>query len=67
VPTALHPWVSVPTRIAALEDRDPAHLTHREIDAAMRLAPASVEIRWVPTDGARIDAFVGVWVLPGTP
>lgn len=53
--------------IAALGDRDPAHLTHREIDAAMRLAPAGVEIRWVATDGASIDAFDGLWVLPGTP
>jgi CTP synthase (UTP-ammonia lyase) len=57
----------VPTKIAALGDRDTAYLTHREVDAAMRLAPADIEIRWLPTDGARIDAFDGVWVLPGTP
>jgi CTP synthase (UTP-ammonia lyase) len=55
------------TTIAALGDRDPAYLTHREIDAAMCLVPDGVEIRWLPTEGARIDAFDGVWVLPGTP
>lgn len=58
------------TTIAALGDRDPAHLTHREIDAAMRLAPAGVEIRWVATDAEEardISAFDGLWVLPGTP
>jgi CTP synthase (UTP-ammonia lyase) len=58
----------VPIVIAALGDRDPAQFTHQEIDAAMRLAPTGVEIRWVPTtSGARIDAFDGLWVLPGTP
>ena len=30
---------------AALGDRDPAYLTHREIDAALPLAPAGVEAR----------------------
>jgi CTP synthase (UTP-ammonia lyase) len=53
--------------IAALGDRDLAYLTHREIDAAIALAPPDVEIRWLPTEGARIDAFDAVWVLPGTP
>jgi CTP synthase (UTP-ammonia lyase) len=57
----------VTTTIGALGDRDPTYLTHREIDAAMALAPPGVEIRWLPTEGARIDAFDGVWVLPGTP
>lgn len=56
--------------IAALGDRDPALYTHREIDAAMRLVPDGVELRWVATDGEearRIDSFDGLWVLPGTP
>ena len=53
--------------IAALGDRNPSKLTHREIDAAMELAPPGVEISWVPTPGARIDDFDGVWVVPGTP
>jgi len=50
--------------IAALGDRDPAYLTHREIDATIALAP---EIRWVGTDGADIEGYDGLWVLPGTP
>jgi CTP synthase (UTP-ammonia lyase) len=53
--------------IAALGDRDVSFLTHREIDAAIALEP---RIRWVGTDSseaARIDAFDGLWVLPGTP
>jgi CTP synthase (UTP-ammonia lyase) len=56
--------------IAALGDRDPAYLTHREIDAAIALAPPGTAIRWVATDSGdvqRIDAFDGLWVLPGTP
>ena len=56
--------------IAALGDRDPAYLTHREIDAALPLAPAGVEARWVATDSEearRIDSFDALWVLPGTP
>jgi CTP synthase (UTP-ammonia lyase) len=55
------------TAIAALGDRDVSFLTHREIDAAIALEP---RIRWVATDGGdvdRIDAFDGLWVLPGTP
>jgi CTP synthase (UTP-ammonia lyase) len=55
------------TVIAALGDRTVSFLTHREIDAAIALEP---RIRWVATDGAdvrRIDAFDGLWVLPGTP
>lgn len=56
--------------IAALGDRDPSLFTYREIDAAMRLVPDGVELRWVATDGEqarRIDGFDGLWVLPGTP
>jgi CTP synthase (UTP-ammonia lyase) len=55
---------AMPSAIAALGDRNTGYLTHREIDATIALAP---EIRWVATDDARIDAFDGVWVLPGTP
>jgi CTP synthase (UTP-ammonia lyase) len=50
--------------IAALGDRNPAYLTHREIDATIALEP---RIRWVATDDARIDGFDAVWVVPGTP
>ncbi|MEO9174343.1 MAG: gamma-glutamyl-gamma-aminobutyrate hydrolase family protein [Gaiellales bacterium] len=55
------------TLIAALGDRDSRHLTHREIDAAITLVPEGAEIRWLPTDGASLEGFDGVWVLPGTP
>ena len=57
-------------RIAALGDRDPAHLTHREIDATLALLPGEVDCGWVPTDSAEaraLDAVDGVWLLPGTP
>ncbi|HET8757960.1 MAG TPA: gamma-glutamyl-gamma-aminobutyrate hydrolase family protein [Solirubrobacteraceae bacterium] len=50
--------------IAALGDRNPAYVTHREIDATIALAP---QIRWVGTEDARIDGYDGVWVVPGTP
>jgi CTP synthase (UTP-ammonia lyase) len=53
--------------IAALGDRDTGYLTHREIDAAIELVPEGSEIRWLPTEDARLDGFDGVWVLPGTP
>jgi CTP synthase (UTP-ammonia lyase) len=55
------------TLIAALGDRDTTHLTHREIDAAIGLAPSGAEIRWLATQNASLDDFDGVWVLPGTP
>jgi CTP synthase (UTP-ammonia lyase) len=57
----------VSTVIAALGDRNVSFLTHREIDAAIALEP---RIRWVASDSdaaRRIDAFDGLWVLPGTP
>jgi CTP synthase (UTP-ammonia lyase) len=50
--------------IAALGDRNPEYVTHREIDATIALAP---ELRWVGTEDARIDGYDGLWVLPGTP
>src|SRR3954451_16695427 len=52
------------TVIAALGDRNVSFLTHREIDAAIALEP---RIRWVATDGAAIEGFERLWVLPGTP
>ena len=42
--------------IAALGDRNPEYLTHREIDATIALAP---QIRWVGTEDARIDGYDG--------
>jgi CTP synthase (UTP-ammonia lyase) len=57
-------------RIAALGDRDPAHLTHREIDATLALLGDEVDCGWVATDSAQgrdPDSFDGIWLLPGTP
>lgn len=57
-------------RIAALGDRDPAHLTHREIDATLALLGDQVDCGWVATDSAQArepEAFNGIWLLPGTP
>jgi CTP synthase (UTP-ammonia lyase) len=57
-------------RIAALGDRDPAHLTHREIDATLALLAGAADGGWVPTDSAQareLDCADGIWLLPGTP
>ena len=57
-------------RIAALGDRDPEHLTHREIDATLALLSDDVECGWVATDSAEareLEALDGIWLLPGTP
>ena len=57
-------------RVAALGDRDPAHLTHREIDATLALLEGEVDCGWVATDGAQareLDRYDGIWLLPGTP
>jgi CTP synthase (UTP-ammonia lyase) len=54
----------VTVAIAALGDRNPQYLTHREIDATIALAP---EIRWVGTEDASIEGHDGVWIVPGTP
>lgn len=57
-------------RIAAIGDRDPALLTHREVDAAIALLQPSAECSWLATtDGraARAEGFDGVWLLPGSP
>jgi hypothetical protein len=57
-------------KLAALGDRDPAHLTHREIDATLALLSAEIDCGWVSTDSAQareLDAVDAVWLLPGTP
>jgi CTP synthase (UTP-ammonia lyase) len=50
--------------IAAVGDRNPSYLTHREIDATIALEP---RIRWVATPDVRLDGFDALWVVPGTP
>lgn len=57
-------------RILALGDRDPAYLTHRELDAAFALMPDGIECGWTATDSREareLDGIDGVWLLPGTP
>jgi CTP synthase (UTP-ammonia lyase) len=57
-------------KILALGDRDPAFLTHRELDAVFGLMPAGVECSWTATDSQEardLDSADGVWLLPGTP
>ncbi len=55
------------TVVAALGDRNPDVVTHREADAAIALAPPGVEIAWLPSSGARAESLDGIWVMPGTP
>jgi CTP synthase (UTP-ammonia lyase) len=57
-------------RILALGDRDVAHLTHRELDAAFALMPDGVQCEWTATDSRQareLDVADAVWLLPGTP
>lgn len=57
-------------KILALGDRDPAFLTHRELDAAFGLMPAGVECCWTATgsqEARSLESADGVWLLPGTP
>jgi CTP synthase (UTP-ammonia lyase) len=57
-------------RLIAVGDRDPAHLTHREIDATLTLLAGHVDCGWVGTDSAEVrrpEAADAVWLLPGTP
>jgi CTP synthase (UTP-ammonia lyase) len=57
-------------KILALGDRDPAYLTHRELDAAFALMPSDVVCDWTPTDSrdARdLDRADGIWLLSGSP
>src|SRR3954466_8617057 len=59
-----------PVRIAVLGDREPAFVSHRELDAALALLPAGVDAGWLPTPQARAvagGAYDGVWVAPGGP
>lgn len=56
--------------IVALGDHDSGYLTHREVDAALRLFPEGANARWHATDAldpAVLAAATGVWLLPGTP
>jgi CTP synthase (UTP-ammonia lyase) len=57
-------------RILALGDRDPAQITHRELDSAFALMPDGVECSWTATDSREacdLQSADGIWLLPGTP
>jgi CTP synthase (UTP-ammonia lyase) len=57
-------------QIVLLGDRNRSSLTHRELDAALKLFPADVRARWVATDSTEvtgISAADGLWVVPGSP
>jgi CTP synthase (UTP-ammonia lyase) len=57
-------------RLVVLGDRDPDHLTHRELDAALALMPAGVEAAWTATESPearRLDDAAAIWLAPGTP
>ena len=58
--------------ILALGDRDPAFLTHREVDAALEPLPAGDDVCGLGRDRlpralASSTTSSGVWLLPGTP
>jgi CTP synthase (UTP-ammonia lyase) len=58
------------TRIALLGDKDLEYVTHRALEAAVAQLPAGVAAEWVGTDtpeARALDAFDGIWMLPGTP
>jgi len=57
-------------RVVVVGDRDPKHLTHRELDAALSLFPDDARTGWTGTDdpAARcLDDACGVWLVPGSP
>lgn len=57
-------------QIVLLGDRNACYLTHRELDAALRLFPSRVRGIWIGTDtpeAARIADADGLWVVPGSP
>ncbi|MGH2862404.1 MAG: glutamine amidotransferase-related protein [Solirubrobacteraceae bacterium] len=61
---------SATMRLAAIGDRDPSYLTHRELDAAFALMDDTIDCGWTPSDSREardLDDVGGVWLLPGTP
>jgi CTP synthase (UTP-ammonia lyase) len=60
----------VSVTIALVGDRNPAHASHRELDAVRGTLGDDVSASWVATDGDRIrdlDEFDGIWLVPGSP
>jgi CTP synthase (UTP-ammonia lyase) len=58
------------TRIAVLGDRNPDHVTHRELDATLARLPAGIDAGWLPSERAGDvlgGGYDGVWAAPGGP
>jgi len=57
-------------QIVLLGDRNTSYLTHRELDAALKLLPPGIQGRWVGTDSAEaahVSDADGLWLVPGSP
>jgi len=60
----------VSVAIALVGDRQPAHASHRELDAVRGQLGEGVTADWVATDGDRVHClgeFDGIWLVPGSP
>jgi CTP synthase (UTP-ammonia lyase) len=60
----------VSVAIALVGDRNPAHASHRELDAVRGMLGEDVAAEWVPTGGDRVcdlGEFDGIWLVPGSP
>jgi CTP synthase (UTP-ammonia lyase) len=60
----------VSVTIALVGDRNPAHASHRELDAVRGRLGEDVAAEWVATDGDRVrdlGEFGGIWLVPGSP
>ncbi len=56
--------------IALVGDRQPAHPSHRELDAVRDRLGEDVTAEWVATDSDRVrdlGEFDGIWLVPGSP
>lgn len=56
--------------IALVGDRNPAHASHRELDAVRGMLGEDVLAEWVATDEDRVrdlGEFDGIWLVPGSP
>lgn len=60
----------VSVTIALVGDRQPAHASHRELDAVRGQLGEDVSAEWVATDSDRVrdlGEFDGIWLVPGSP
>jgi CTP synthase (UTP-ammonia lyase) len=60
----------VSVAIALVGDRQPAHASHRELDAVRGQLGEGVTADWVATDSDRVrdlGEFDGIWLVPGSP